>query len=261
MSDTSAFAAGERIAVHCDACGRDWRVPANLAGHPGKCACGHVSTVPYAGAPPGTVKCPFCGKWTQPEGLCEWCARPLLRSVLVHLPMMHKSAPAVIAIIAGGVVGGAYAWWMDLHLFHSTMVFLTAGGAAAVIAFRWRRRTLRQVDLVVCCGIICLTAGVLAVNQCCDRSPRVVVVPTVIWAREDYYGNDLILRAWRADQPPEVNLSPPGSAVRLARSGPIELVDRRGALGLEWWEEIRRHEGAAPDASLPPGRLGPLPRK
>jgi hypothetical protein len=93
MAEADTTAAGERIAVHCDACGRDWRVPANLAGHHGKCACGHVLIVPHAEAPPGTVKCPHCGKWTRPEGWCEWCSEPFESRSPADLAAVHAVAP------------------------------------------------------------------------------------------------------------------------------------------------------------------------
>jgi hypothetical protein len=90
MDSTTATEA--RIAVHCDACGRDWRVPANLAGHDGKCACGRVLIVPHAEAPPGTVLCPHCGRWTRPEGWCEWCSEPLESHEPADLPAVHAAA-------------------------------------------------------------------------------------------------------------------------------------------------------------------------
>jgi len=65
------------ITVHCPACGREYHIAAAHAGQHGKCACGHVLIVPHPDAPPGTIKCSACGRWTRPEGWCEWWCAPL----------------------------------------------------------------------------------------------------------------------------------------------------------------------------------------
>jgi hypothetical protein len=276
MAETKADLGGERILVHCPACGRDYRIAASHAGQHGKCACGHVLIVPQPEAPPGTIKCPACGRWTRPEGWCEWCSAPLETHEPVHLPDVHQDVDAApvdadspLAAVAGAplqfaaagalIVGGALLWpdflvrTLDFRAeIAQVLLIFVALFTGAVFRSNWQRGSGFGPVGLATCFIILAAGGFLMGNQWFDGSPEDIVVPRVTGAgyhsgrRSGHYYVDMDLG--RSDLPAHLNLHVWQEDASLAQSGPVELVLRRGAFGLPWWQEIRRHEGPAPSA-------------
>jgi hypothetical protein len=263
----TTIAAGARIAVHCDACGRDWRVPASLAGHHGKCACGHVLIVPHPDAPPGTVKCPHCGKWTRPEGWCEWCSAPLETLEPVHLPSLHEDeldgadgvteAPGawrvagvvflglfgVVSLVAGG------GRLIDPGFYRHAMTVIVLMTLVAVVGYAVHRRAGQLLAALLC--LVSLASGlVVDLNKWLDNSPGAVILPDII--RRNYAGGNadiespvhflktIDVRGWRPGLPDTVRLDLTYGEAILLDSGRIEVVERRGAFGLAWIQAVRR---------------------
>jgi hypothetical protein len=158
MGETSTTATDQRIAVHCDACGRDWRVPATLAGHHGKCTCGHVLIVPHADAPPGTVKCPHCGKWTRPEGWCEWCSEPLEAPEPADLAAVHappaEEAGAARAVAPGEEVVARTSGCLRWSFVAAGVALLVGALFAATQAPTWPDRLKALLALVLAAGFL-----------------------------------------------------------------------------------------------------------
>jgi hypothetical protein len=268
MESITNTTSDERIAVHCDACGRDWRVPANLAGHHGKCACGHVLIVPHAEAPPGTIQCPHCGKWTRPEGWCEWCSASLDAADPVHLPSLHvaenvaaqrgadaqsMSMAVNCAWFLAAVLGLLLAICFSRHILNENLSYSICI-ISSVVAFSELfvlKVEFRFHNLVM--GALAATNLALGLffwlNVACDRSPSTIVVAAVIGSgqekstgRHPQLYSYVDVEGWRPEQPAVVRLVIPWGLPGGASSGTVEVLTRRGALGVAWREDVSGHE-------------------
>jgi hypothetical protein len=268
------MAADERILVHCDHCGADWHVPASYAGHHGKCRCGHTILVPSAEGPPGTVRCPHCGRWTRPEGWCEWCSEPLETPEPVHLPDLHQPRPpdraedavvasedngpgAAVALgawFAAGVVGALVMFRSGLEVETNDVLgplWLWTFLLGSVSFFFWVLRAPGRRWVVPVVAILVDAAGLgLAVNRFADNRPTRLIVPVVVhqerWNWTDrrnvpHTNFTVFVEPWVEGQPRPVMLSPdPKQFDRRVQTGDLEIVEHPGRLGLAWREPPRR---------------------